>query len=156
MVYNGIEIEDEPSDMSWKSDGSVSELFEPQSMNLDSLFLLMNMFLNYHVSSWIHTSVDIIQTILSLFQHVLIFVWLLEWCVLLKMALKFKLNYFPFCYLVEMDEDIDISHFYFDSSILLKGGWLWERWTVVNVLNKDSFLWKYVVSLVHQEQHQFQ
>ena len=51
LISKGIELEKESEHMSWKSDGSVSELFEPQSMDLKSLFLLMNMFLNYHISS---------------------------------------------------------------------------------------------------------
>ena len=43
LISKGVELEKESSDMSWNSDGSVSELFEPQSMDLSSLFLLMNM-----------------------------------------------------------------------------------------------------------------
>ena len=50
MLSKGVELEKEPEDMSWKSDGSASELFEPQSMNLSSLFLLMNLILNDHIS----------------------------------------------------------------------------------------------------------
>ena len=42
LLSKGVELEKESSDMSWKSDGSASELFEPQSMNLSCLFLLMN------------------------------------------------------------------------------------------------------------------
>ena len=43
LLSKGVELEKESEDMSWKSDGSASELLEPQSMNLSSLFLLMNM-----------------------------------------------------------------------------------------------------------------
>ena len=43
LISKGVELEKESPDMSWKSDGSVSELFEPQSMNLIGLFSLMNM-----------------------------------------------------------------------------------------------------------------
>ena len=43
LMGRGRELEEETEDMSWKSNGSVSELFEPQSMDLYSLFLLMNM-----------------------------------------------------------------------------------------------------------------
>ena len=37
LISKGVELE-KSSDMSWKSDGSVSELFEPQSMYLSGLF----------------------------------------------------------------------------------------------------------------------
>ena len=43
LLSKGVGLEKESSDMSWKSDGSASELFEPQEMNLESLFSLMNM-----------------------------------------------------------------------------------------------------------------
>ena len=51
LLSKGVELEKESEDMSWKSDGSASELFEPQSMNLSGLFLLMNLVLNDHISS---------------------------------------------------------------------------------------------------------
>ena len=51
LLSKGVELEKESEDMSWKSDGSASELFEPQSMYLSSLFLLMNLVLNDHISS---------------------------------------------------------------------------------------------------------
>ena len=51
MFSKGVRLEKESEDMSWKSDGSASELFEPQSMDLSSLFLLMNLVLNDHISS---------------------------------------------------------------------------------------------------------
>ena len=50
LISKGMELEKESEDMSWKSDGSASELFEPQSMNLSCLFLLMNVVLNDHIS----------------------------------------------------------------------------------------------------------
>ena len=37
FLRKGCELKKETLDMSWKSDGSVSELFEPQPMNLNSL-----------------------------------------------------------------------------------------------------------------------
>ncbi len=40
MLSKGMELEKESEDMSWKSDGSASELFEPQSMNLRRLFFV--------------------------------------------------------------------------------------------------------------------
>ena len=43
LLSKGVELEKESEHMSWKSDGSVSELFEPQSMNLSCLLLLMNL-----------------------------------------------------------------------------------------------------------------
>ena len=43
LISKGVELGKESSGMSWKSDGSVSELFEPQSMNLHGLPSLMNM-----------------------------------------------------------------------------------------------------------------
>ena len=51
LLSKGMELEKESDDMSWKSDGSASELFEPQSMNLSGVFLSMNMDLNDHISS---------------------------------------------------------------------------------------------------------
>ena len=51
LISKGVELEKESSDMSWKSDGSASELFEPQSMSLNCLRLLMNLVLNNHISS---------------------------------------------------------------------------------------------------------
>ena len=51
LISKGVKLEKESKDTSWKSDGSISELFEPQSMDLVCLFLLMNMVLNYHISS---------------------------------------------------------------------------------------------------------
>ena len=51
LLSKGVELEKESEDMSWKSDGSVTGLFEPQKMDLSSLFLLMNLVLNDHISS---------------------------------------------------------------------------------------------------------
>ena len=51
LLSKGMELEKESEDMSWKSDGSASELFEPQSMSLNCLRLLMNLVLNNHISS---------------------------------------------------------------------------------------------------------
>ena len=51
LISKGMKLEGESSDMSWKSDGSASELFEPQSMDLSCLFLLVNLVLNDHISS---------------------------------------------------------------------------------------------------------
>ena len=51
LLSKGMELEKESEDMSWKSDGSASELFEPQSMDLSCLFLLVNLVLNDHISS---------------------------------------------------------------------------------------------------------
>jgi TPR repeat protein len=51
LLSKGMELEKESCDMSWKSDRSASELFEPQSMKLSCLFLLMNLVLNDHISS---------------------------------------------------------------------------------------------------------
>ena len=42
LLSKGMELEKESEDMSWKSDGSASELFEPQLMDLRGLLLLMN------------------------------------------------------------------------------------------------------------------
>ena len=39
LLSKGLELEKESEDMSCKSDESASELFEPQSMDLNSLFL---------------------------------------------------------------------------------------------------------------------
>ena len=39
LLSKGVELEKESEDMSWKSDGSASELFEPQSVNLSGLLL---------------------------------------------------------------------------------------------------------------------
>ena len=38
LAFKGMELEREVSDMSWKSEGSISELFEPQSMDLPCMF----------------------------------------------------------------------------------------------------------------------
>ena len=38
LISKGVELENKSSDMSWKSDGSASELFEPQIMYLSGLF----------------------------------------------------------------------------------------------------------------------
>ena len=43
LISKGMELEKESKNMSWKSDGSVSELFEPQSMVLNCPFPLMSM-----------------------------------------------------------------------------------------------------------------
>ena len=37
IMSKGVELEKESPNMNWKSDGSVSELFEPQSMDLIGL-----------------------------------------------------------------------------------------------------------------------
>ena len=39
MISKGVKLEIKPGNMNWKSDGSVSELFEPQSMNFHGLLL---------------------------------------------------------------------------------------------------------------------
>ena len=41
LMSKGMELEKESSNMNWKSDGSVTELFEPQKMLLTGLFLLI-------------------------------------------------------------------------------------------------------------------
>ena len=51
LISKGIKLEEKTENMSWKSDGSAFELFEPQSMNLISLLLFMNLALNHHISS---------------------------------------------------------------------------------------------------------
>ena len=51
LLSKGVGLEKESSDMSWKSDGSVSELFEPQTMAINGLLSLMNMDLDDHISS---------------------------------------------------------------------------------------------------------
>ena len=38
LISKGVRLGKGSKDMSWKSDGSVSELFEPQSMDLSGLF----------------------------------------------------------------------------------------------------------------------
>ena len=37
LISKGVELEEESTDMSWKSDGSVTELFEPQTLDLNCL-----------------------------------------------------------------------------------------------------------------------
>ena len=51
LISKGVELEKESEGMSWKSDGSVSELFEPQTMAINGLLSLMNMDLDDHISS---------------------------------------------------------------------------------------------------------
>ena len=51
LISKGVELEKESEDMSWKSDGSASELFETQSMDLSSLFLKNECDLNDHILS---------------------------------------------------------------------------------------------------------
>ena len=43
LISKGEELEEESKDTKWKSDGSASELFEPQSMNLSGLSSFVNM-----------------------------------------------------------------------------------------------------------------
>ena len=38
LIRKGMELEEESRDMNWKSDGSVTELFQPQTFNCCSLF----------------------------------------------------------------------------------------------------------------------
>ena len=38
LISKGMKLEKRTRDMNWKSDGSVSELFKPQSSDLNSLF----------------------------------------------------------------------------------------------------------------------
>ena len=38
MLKRGWELEEQSENMDWKSDGSVTELFQPQTMNLCGLF----------------------------------------------------------------------------------------------------------------------
>ena len=38
LMSKGMKLEEESKDLSWKSDGSVSELFEPQSMKFSCEF----------------------------------------------------------------------------------------------------------------------
>ena len=38
LMEKGRALEEKSSDMSWKSDGSITELFQPQTMELCSLF----------------------------------------------------------------------------------------------------------------------
>ena len=51
LISKGVELEKESSDMDWKSDGSVSELFEPQLMDLRCLSFVDEYDLNDHISS---------------------------------------------------------------------------------------------------------
>ena len=39
LMEMGMKLEENPSELSWKSDGSVTELFEPQKMDLRGVFL---------------------------------------------------------------------------------------------------------------------
>ena len=55
LMSEGVKLEGESKDMSWKLGGSVTELFQPQTMKLIRLFLptnlLLNDDLNCHISS---------------------------------------------------------------------------------------------------------
>ena len=51
LISKGVELEKELKDIDWKSDGSAFELFEPQSMNLSCLLLLLNLIFDDHISS---------------------------------------------------------------------------------------------------------
>ena len=51
LMSKGMELEKESSNMNWKSDGSVTELFEPQKMLLTGLFLFDLFDLSHHISS---------------------------------------------------------------------------------------------------------
>ena len=43
LIYKGMELEKQPSNIHWKSDGSVTEFLKPQSIFLPSLFSWMNL-----------------------------------------------------------------------------------------------------------------
>ena len=59
-MSKGMKLEERSSDMSWKSDGSVTELFYPQPLFLKGLFL------NNLIIFRIHTSTNVIKLVLSL------------------------------------------------------------------------------------------
>ena len=64
LMYKGMKLEEQSSDMSWKSNGSASELFEPQSMNLSRLFS--------------NTSMNVIQHFIFFLSFPCVFASLLE------------------------------------------------------------------------------
>ena len=51
FIYKGVELEEKAKDMNWKSDGSVSDLFEPQSMDLNGWCLFMDVILNINIDN---------------------------------------------------------------------------------------------------------
>lgn len=51
MMSKGMRLAKKSRNMNWKSDGSVTELFEPQSMDLNGLFFVHEYDLNDHISS---------------------------------------------------------------------------------------------------------
>ena len=51
LISKRVKLVKESSNMSWKSDGSVSELFEPQEMLLNRLFFVDECDLDDHISS---------------------------------------------------------------------------------------------------------
>ena len=38
LMYKGMKLEEQSKDINWKSDGSITELFEPQTLNLHCRF----------------------------------------------------------------------------------------------------------------------
>ena len=57
LMRKGWKLERNSENLSWKSDGSVTELIEPQSMDLSGEFSLMRLILNddlNHISSHFH------------------------------------------------------------------------------------------------------
>ena len=50
LMQRGRRLEEESEDMSWKSNGSVSELYQGLTMDLDSLYRSVNSDLNNHIS----------------------------------------------------------------------------------------------------------
>ena len=58
LMSKGMEFEEDSEDLSWKLDGSATELIEPQSMFIGGEFSFMSLILNYdlndHISSHFH------------------------------------------------------------------------------------------------------
>ena len=61
LMRKGMEFEKDSEDLSWKLDGSATELIEPQSMFIGGEFsfmsLILNDDLNDHISSHFHHSI---------------------------------------------------------------------------------------------------
>ena len=49
LISKGVKLEEKSGKMSWKSDGSVSELFEPQSMDLSGELCLIIIITTFHL-----------------------------------------------------------------------------------------------------------
>ena len=159
LISKGKKLEEESGDMNWKSNGSITEVFEPQTMYLNCLFLFMNLVLNDHISSWIHTlrgDLTPFFSLISLYDTVFIVTELFRVVCCSKWHWHLIWTELFFVIWLKWTTSVFLLISFFFSTLLFIMMGLWERWNVAYWFKKDVIFGKQLVKLENQEQHHYQ